>query len=56
MEKVRPVYLKLLAVAVAVFVAGVAIALSDLYAKVGQLLIDVDHLSGKCTAHQVRPR
>jgi len=42
-DKVRPVYIKLLFAAVAVFVVGVCLALSDLYMKVGQLEHDMMH-------------
>ena len=37
MEKVRPVYIKLLIAAIIIFVIGVSIAISDLYNKVGNL-------------------
>ena len=51
MEEIKPVYIKALIAAIAVFVAGVSLLLSDLYIKVGQLERDFDHFSGKCPAH-----
>lgn len=48
MGNVKPVYMKLLIAAMAVFVVGVGIALSDLYNKVGQLEFDMMHLTGAC--------
>ena len=49
MQQVKPVYIKLLIVAIAIFVVGVGLALSDLYAKVGQLEHDMMHGGpGKC--------
>ena len=38
-EKVRPIYKKLLIAAVAIFVIGTAFALSDIYKKIG----DIEH-------------
>lgn len=37
MENVKPIYKKLLVVAIAIFVIGTAFALSDLYYKVGEM-------------------
>lgn len=48
MEKIRPVYIKFLIVAIAVFVIGVSVALSDLYQKVCSLEHDLIHPEGKC--------
>lgn len=48
MEKVKPIFIKLLIGAIAVFVIGVGALLSDLYNKVGQLEFEMFHLTGKC--------
>lgn len=37
MEKVRPIYKNLLIAAIALFVIGVAFALSDIYQKIGNI-------------------
>ena len=49
MQSVRPVYLYALAVAIAIFVAGVSVALADLYVKVGAISHELMHVSGKCS-------
>lgn len=51
METVRPVFKKLLIAAIVIYVAGTALLLSDLIAKVGQLEYEMLHVTGKCT-HQ----
>ncbi|MBP7055234.1 MAG: hypothetical protein KBB52_00045 [Candidatus Omnitrophica bacterium] len=48
MLKVKPIYIKLLIGAIAVFIAGVGIMLSDLYNKVGDLEFEMLHLTGAC--------
>ena len=48
MGDIKPIYIKLLIGAIAVFVIGVGIMLSDLYNKVGQLEFDMMHLTGAC--------
>lgn len=48
MEKIRPVYIKLLGAAVVVYVVGTALLLSDLCYKVGRLEFKVMHLAGEC--------
>jgi len=50
METVRPVYVKLLIGALILFVAGVCVALSDIYYKVGSLEHDMMHVTGKAPA------
>jgi hypothetical protein len=50
MEKVRPVYIKLLIAAIVVYVAGTALLLSDLCYRVGQLEDTLFHMTGKCSA------
>ena len=50
METVRPIYKKALIVALAIYVIGTAMLVSDLYVKVGALEYAMDHLTGKCTA------
>lgn len=37
MEKVRPVYKKMLIAAIVIFVIGTAVALSDIYSKIGAI-------------------
>lgn len=54
MEKVKPIYIKLLISAIAIFVVGVGIILSDLYNKVGQLEFEMMHLTGKCPVQHSR--
>ena len=48
MGKINPVYIKLLIGAIAIFVVGVGIMISELYIKVGQLEFDMMHLTGTC--------
>lgn len=45
MEKIRPVYRKLLIAAIIVFVAGVAVMISDIYMKVGKVEHALMHMS-----------
>lgn len=54
MWQVRPIYIKCLIGAIAVFVVGVGIILSDLYNKVGQLEFEMIHLTGKCPVNHSR--
>lgn len=49
MNNVKPVYIKALVIAAAIFVIGVSMALSDLYQKVGNLEHEAIHGQGKCT-------
>jgi len=49
METVRPVFKKLLIAAIAIYVIGTAMLLSDLFKKVGTLEFEMIHISGKCT-------
>lgn len=49
MDKIKPVYIKLLAAAVAVFIIGVSMALSDLYQKIGDIEHEMFRIQGKCT-------
>ena len=51
MDTVRPVFKKLLAAAIVVYVIGTALLLSDLINKVGNLEFAMMHISGKCAAH-----
>lgn len=44
-DVVRPVYIKALIAAIAVFVIGVCFALSDLYTKVGELKYEMIELT-----------
>lgn len=48
MDTVRPVYKKLLIAAIALYVAGTALLLSDLFYKVGELEDAMVHLGGRC--------
>lgn len=48
MAGVKPIYIKLLLAAIAVFVIGVCVMLSDLYNKVGQLGFEMMHVTGTC--------
>lgn len=48
MKDVKPVYIKLLIAAGAIFVVGVSIALSDLYQKIGTIEHGMAHAEGKC--------
>ena len=48
MDNVKPVYIKVLIIAAAIFVIGVSMALSDLYQKVGNLEHDAIHGQGAC--------
>jgi hypothetical protein len=45
MQGVRPIYKKLLIAAVAIYVAGVTIMLSDIYARLGNLEHELSHIS-----------
>ena len=50
MDTVRPIYKKLLIAAIAIYVVGTALLLSDLTYKVGQLEHVIMHHTGKCSA------
>ena len=50
MENIRPVFKKLLAAAIVVYVIGTALILSDLCEKVGTLEFAMMHVTGTCTA------
>ena len=50
MDTVRPVFKKLLAAAIVVYVVGTALLLSDLCEKVGKLEFAMMHITGTCAA------
>jgi multisubunit Na+/H+ antiporter MnhC subunit len=54
LEKVRPVYIKILIAAVVIYVAGTALLLSDLCYRVGQLEFTTMHITGACSAKHAR--
>lgn len=54
MQKVRPVYIKLLIAAVIIFVIGVSAMLCDVYERVGELEHNMVHLGGKCPLKHVK--
>ena len=45
MKEVKPVFIKLLIAALAVFIIGVSVALSELYHKVGAIEHEMSHIS-----------
>jgi hypothetical protein len=47
MTHIRPIYIKLLVLALIIFIMGVSLMLSDLYFKVGQIEHTLMHLTGK---------
>ncbi|MCM8760524.1 MAG: hypothetical protein NC938_07035 [Candidatus Omnitrophica bacterium] len=51
MDKVRPVFIRLLIAAATVYVIGTTFILSELIEKIGRLEFEMIHLTGKCTAH-----
>jgi hypothetical protein len=52
MDSVRPVFKKLLIAAIAIYVIGTAVIVSDLSRRVGELEHSIDHLTGKCAERQ----
>lgn len=51
MGRARPVYVVILIAAVVIFVAGVSLALSDLFYRVGMLEHEGVHARGACLSH-----
>lgn len=52
MKDVRPVYIKALVVAIAIYVIGMAFAVSDLYLKVGDVEHRLMHMSSGHMPHK----